>query len=159
MAVDLIPADIKLHDRVGRVAIRSSVERGDTVTFTYDGERRTVLVLENTGMHLKGVAKERECDYRQYTMTKIVGIQYAKPFVKQNIAVSYEVLPDNFPQIVAGRGVHSIEFKNRKGTTITLEVYNDGSSNLYLAGRKHYKSFAHDKPFDLFVAISNFLSE
>lgn len=163
MAVDKIPADIKLHNRAGLRMVRSNIERGDTVTFIYENERRTVLVLENDGTHLKGIAKERGGDFRNYLFSKIISIQYAKPFVKAVpvTTVKLEMIPDDKPHIVASTVNRNIEFKNRKGDTLSLIVYHDGSSNVYRNGNtvRPFSKFLNDQPFDMFVCISNFLSE
>ena len=159
MAIDLIPADIKIYDRVGQHMIRSNIERGDTVTFNYDGEKRVLLVLENDGTHLKGIDKVRGGDFRNFLFRKIFSIQYAKPFVKAVpvTTVKFEMLPSK-PYIVKATGTREIEFANRNDERIVLRVYSDGSVGLY-KNNQIYANFGADRPLDVFVHISNFLSE
>lgn len=161
MSLEHLPADLQIHDRVGRAMVRHAIERGDTVSFNYYGERRHVLVLENDGIHLKGIDKIRHGDYRNFLFRKITNIQYATPFVKQNVAVSYEMLPEMKPCIARASGPRDIEFQNRQGVSLLLRVYHDGSTNVYKNGNlvNPVATFKSTQPLDMFVCISNFLSE
>ena len=161
MSLSHLPADLVIANKFGQPLIRSYVKRGDTVTFTYENEQRTVLVLETDSSHLKGIAKERGGDYRNYLFRKITNMKYAVPFVKQNVAVTYEMAPEVKPCIVPAYGPRDIVFKNRQNQTLTLRVYHDGSANLYRNQNvtSPQQSFNSTDPFNLLVAISNFLSE
>ena len=43
MSLSHLPADLVIANKFGQPLIRSYVKRGDTVTFTYENEQRTVL--------------------------------------------------------------------------------------------------------------------
>lgn len=159
MGLEHLPADLIIHDRVGKPMIRSNIERGDTVTFVYTGERRVVLVLENDGRHLKGIDKLRNGDYRNFLLSKIGSVQYAKPFVKQNVAVTYEMLPDLTNTVKAIQDRHNLSFifTNKKGEECRVYGYNDGRLGLNCPNPKVCES---DVTPELFVdTLTKFLAE
>ena len=127
MSLEHLPADLKLTDKVGRSM--TTLVPGDTVTFMYEGERRTVLVLDNTdGRHLKGVAKERQGDYRNYLWSKISGHKYAKPFVKAVpvTTVHFEMLPEPANKLVFEKGkVYDFAFYNKAGEILKVYLHGD----------------------------------
>lgn len=165
MSVEMIPSDLVIRDRVGLPLNWHSVVRGDTVSFTYENEERTVLVMENQdGVHLKGVAKERGADFRNYLRRKILNLRYAKPFVKAVpvTTVKFELLPQPTPAILPSQEVHDVDFVNRKGDKLKVRFYRDGSVNCYKNYRDHAQSnssMSPTSPLDVLTFISNFLTE
>lgn len=124
MSLQHLPTDLKITDKVGRPV--TTLVAGDTVTFVYEGERRTVLVLDNSdGQHLKGIAKERQGDYRNYLWWKIIGHKYAKPFVKQNVAVTYEIVPQENKLIRSRNAAEDFSFINKNGESFRVYVHGD----------------------------------
>lgn len=161
MSIEHIPADLVLTNKSGAAA-KSFIRRGDTVSFMYEGERRTILVLKNDdNKHLEGVAKERQGDYRSYLWNKISDTKYMKPFVKAVpvTTVKFE-LEANKNTMVADKSVNLI-FNNSNGDKLSIDVYPDGSSNAYLNGvahPTHYVMFS-DKPEKFAKLILDFTAE
>jgi hypothetical protein len=161
MAVEMIPGDLKLRNLVGRQASIANLERGDTVTFMYEGELRTVLVLENEdGVHVKGVAKERQGDFRNYLRRKISGLKYAKPFVKAVpvTTVHFELLPEVRPVMACDNNV-SLTFTRKNGDVLRFTIYRDGSANIYLNDKAFHPYAINNYEPQLFAKlVSEFLA-
>lgn len=124
MSLEHLTGDIKIVDKVGLSVL--SLVKGDTVSFMYEGELRTVLVLENTDKrHLKGIAKERQGDYRNYLWAKISKLKYAKPFVKA--VTAYELLPpEPVNKLVCEKGkVYDFAFLNKNGDILKVYLHGD----------------------------------
>ena len=130
MSVDLIPSDMVIRtNHPGWTAFSGELERGDTVTFNYEGLKRNLLVFENDGKHLKGIDKVRGGDFRCFLISKISNLQFAKPFVKgvPVTTVKFEMLPDHVNKLVCEKGkIYDFAFYNKAGEI--LKVYNHGDS-------------------------------
>lgn len=167
MAVDMIPGDLVLRlNGIGNTANAWEVERGDTVTFGYNGITRTLLVLENDGEHLKGVDKARQGDFRSFLIRRIAGkITFAKSFVKPVpvTTVHFEMLPDPKPlfKLKTEDNKADLIFTNKNGDVLRVRVFGDGSANYMKNGvyMPLQTNTSESEPERMIKYIAEFLAE